>query len=47
MIQNLKYDGKKCRIKDIEMNVVIEGQGPGVLKAHGFPDAITVWHNQQ
>src|SRR5947199_8562136 len=42
----MKFEGKKYRVNGIEMNVVIEGQGPDLLLLHGFPDSNAVWRHQ-
>ena len=34
------------RVNDVELNVVVLGEGPEVLLVHGFPDDHTVWRNQ-
>jgi pimeloyl-ACP methyl ester carboxylesterase len=36
----------RIRVNDVELNVVVQGEGPGVLLVHGFPDDHTVWRNQ-
>jgi hypothetical protein len=36
MSVKMEFEGKKYRVNGIEMNVVIEGQGPDVLLVHGF-----------
>jgi pimeloyl-ACP methyl ester carboxylesterase len=46
MSAKMEFEGKKYRVNGIEMNVVIEGQGPDVLFVHGFPDSIAVWRHQ-
>ena len=42
----MEFEGKKYRVNGIEMNVIIEGQGPDLLLVHGFPDSIAVWRHQ-
>jgi pimeloyl-ACP methyl ester carboxylesterase len=37
---------RRIRINDVELNVVIQGEGPPVLLVHGFPDDHTVWRDQ-
>jgi pimeloyl-ACP methyl ester carboxylesterase len=37
---------RRMRVNDVELNVVVLGEGPEVLLVHGFPDDHTVWHNQ-
>jgi hypothetical protein len=46
METNVAFEGKKYRVNGIEMNVVIQGQGPAVLLVHGFPDLSAVWRHQ-
>lgn len=46
MSAKMEFEGKKYRVNGIEMNVVIEGQGPDLLLVHGFPDSIAVWRHQ-
>jgi len=46
MNPNTQFEGKKYRVNGVELNVVIEGQGPDVLLLHGFPDSIAVWRHQ-
>ena len=36
----------RMRVNDVELNVVVLGEGPEVLLVHGFPDDHTVWRNQ-
>lgn len=38
--------GRRIRVNGIELNVVVEGQGPDVLLLHGFPDSLEVWREQ-
>jgi pimeloyl-ACP methyl ester carboxylesterase len=42
----MEFEGTKYRINGIEMNVVVEGQGPDLVLIHGFPDSIAVWRHQ-
>jgi pimeloyl-ACP methyl ester carboxylesterase len=37
---------RRMRVNDVELNVVVQGEGPDVLLVHGFPDDHTVWRNQ-
>ena len=37
---------RRIRVNGVELNVVVEGQGPAVLLVHGFPDDHTVWRHQ-
>ena len=46
MNTSLGLEGKKYHVNGINMNVVIEGQGPDVLLVHGFPDSSEVWRHQ-
>lgn len=39
-------NSRRMRVNDIELNVVVHGEGPDVLLVHGFPDDHTVWRNQ-
>jgi len=39
-------NGRRVRVNDVELNVVVIGEGPEVLLVHGFPDDHTVWRNQ-
>ncbi len=39
-------NSRRMRVKDVELNVVVLGEGPEVLLVHGFPDDHTVWRNQ-
>lgn len=39
-------NSRRLRVNDVELNVVIQGDGPDVLLVHGFPDDHTVWRNQ-
>jgi pimeloyl-ACP methyl ester carboxylesterase len=39
-------NSRRMRVNDVELNVVVQGQGPEVLLVHGFPDDHTVWRNQ-
>jgi pimeloyl-ACP methyl ester carboxylesterase len=36
----------RMRVNGVELNVVVQGEGPDVLLVHGFPDDHTVWRNQ-
>lgn len=42
----MEFESTKYRINDIDMNVVVAGEGPDVLIVHGFPDSISVWRRQ-
>src|SRR5882762_12002896 len=39
-------NNRRMRVNDVELNVVVLGEGPEVLLVHGFPDDHTVWRNQ-
>src|SRR5258705_6459118 len=39
-------NSRRMRVNDVELNVVVLGEGPDVLLVHGFPDDHTVWRNQ-
>ena len=39
-------NSRRMRVNDVELNVVVLGEGPEVLFVHGFPDDHTVWRNQ-
>src|SRR5258705_7923653 len=39
-------NSRRMRVNDVELNVVVLGEGPEVLLVHGFPDDHTVWRNQ-
>jgi pimeloyl-ACP methyl ester carboxylesterase len=41
----MEYQGRKIRANNIDMNVVIAGEGPDVLLVHGFPDTHKVWRH--
>jgi pimeloyl-ACP methyl ester carboxylesterase len=46
MNANKLFEGKKIRVNDVELNVLIKGQGPNVVLLHGFPDSIALWRHQ-
>src|SRR5512139_1273380 len=37
---------RRMRVNDVELSVLIEGEGPDVLLVHGFPDDHAVWRKQ-
>jgi pimeloyl-ACP methyl ester carboxylesterase len=39
-------NSRRMRVNDVELNVIVQGEGPDVLLVHGFPDDHTVWRNQ-
>ena len=42
----MTINSRPMRVNDVELNVVVQGEGPDVLLVHGFPDDHTVWRNQ-
>ncbi len=38
--------GRKIKVNDVSLNVVIEGEGRPVILLHGFPDSAYLWRNQ-
>jgi pimeloyl-ACP methyl ester carboxylesterase len=40
------FDSRRIAANGVLLNVVIEGEGPDVLLAHGFPDSHQVWRHQ-
>jgi pimeloyl-ACP methyl ester carboxylesterase len=40
------FTTRRIRVNGIDLNVVVEGEGPDVLLVHGFPDDHTVWRHQ-
>ncbi|NJD32169.1 MAG: alpha/beta fold hydrolase [Gammaproteobacteria bacterium] len=42
----MEFNSRRIRVNDIELNVVVEGEGPDVLLLHGFPDDHAVWRRQ-
>lgn len=41
-----QFKGREIRVNDINLNVVIEGNGRPVILLHGFPDSSRIWRNQ-
>jgi hypothetical protein len=41
----MEYQGRKIRVNNIDMNVVVAGEGQDVLLVHGFPDTNKVWRH--
>src|SRR6266850_1198421 len=39
-------NNRRMQVNDVELNVVVLGEGPEVLLVHGFPDDHTIWRNQ-
>jgi pimeloyl-ACP methyl ester carboxylesterase len=42
----MAFQRRRIRVGDLELNVIVEGEGPDVLLVHGFPDDHTVWREQ-
>ena len=42
----MTINSRPMRVNDVELNVVVQGEGPDVLLVHGFPDDHTVWRNE-
>ncbi|MGH9207732.1 MAG: alpha/beta fold hydrolase [Acidimicrobiales bacterium] len=42
----MEFENTRLQIRDVTLNVVIEGHGPPVLLVHGFPDDHSVWRAQ-
>src|SRR5512140_1209322 len=42
----MDFNARRVRVNGLEMNVIIEGEGPDVLLVHGFPDDHAVWRKQ-
>jgi pimeloyl-ACP methyl ester carboxylesterase len=42
----LEFNAKRVRVNGLELNVIVEGEGPDVLLVHGFPDDHAVWRKQ-
>jgi pimeloyl-ACP methyl ester carboxylesterase len=42
----VSFATRRVRANGVELNVVVEGEGPDVLLVHGFPDDHTVWRRQ-
>ena len=38
--------GRRIKVNDVHLNVVIEGEGRPVILLHGFPDSAFLWRNQ-
>ena len=43
---DMVINSRLMRLNDVELKVLVEGEGPEVLLVHGFPDDHTVWRNQ-
>lgn len=42
----MDFNRRTLLVNGLELNVIIEGQGPDVLLVHGFPDDHEVWRKQ-
>src|SRR6266581_547917 len=42
----MTINSRLMRLNDVELNVLVQGEGLDVLLVHGFPDDHTVWRNQ-
>lgn len=42
----MSLKGQNISVNDVNLNVVVEGEGPPVLLLHGFPDSNYVWRYQ-
>jgi pimeloyl-ACP methyl ester carboxylesterase len=42
----MDFNARRVRVNGLELNVIIEGEGPDVLLVHGFPDDHAVWRKQ-
>ncbi len=42
----MTFNSRRVRVNGIELNVVVEGEGPDVLLVHGCPDDHDVWRKQ-
>jgi len=42
----MNFNRRTVAVNGVQLNVIIEGQGPDVLLVHGFPDDHTVWRHQ-
>lgn len=40
------FNNRSIEVNGINLNVIIEGEGPEVLMVHGFPDSHQVWRHQ-
>ena len=41
-----RFNSRTLPINGLNLNVIIEGEGPDVLLVHGFPDSHQVWREQ-
>ena len=42
----MSFNSRRIVVNGVELNVIVEGEGPDVLLVHGFPDDHTVWRKQ-
>ena len=42
----MSIKGTTHRLRGLDFNVLVEGEGPDVLLVHGFPDSNSVWRHQ-
>ena len=42
----MAFASRTVRANGVDLNVIVEGEGPDVLLVHGFPDDHTVWREQ-
>jgi pimeloyl-ACP methyl ester carboxylesterase len=42
----MSFNSRRIEVNGIELNVIVEGEGPDVLLIHGFPDDHSVWRRQ-
>jgi pimeloyl-ACP methyl ester carboxylesterase len=42
----MSLTGQTLRLRGLDFNVLVRGQGPDVLLVHGFPDSNAVWRHQ-
>lgn len=42
----MSLPGEKLKVDDLELNVVVKGDGRAVLLLHGFPDSAYLWRQQ-
>ena len=42
----MEFTPSAVTVNGIRLSVIVEGEGPDVLLAHGFPDDHTVWRHQ-
>jgi pimeloyl-ACP methyl ester carboxylesterase len=42
----MPFNSRRIQVNGVDLNVIVEGEGPDVLLVHGFPDDHTVWRRQ-